>query len=330
MTIYEDEFDLYPYILTLLKSWKLIVFLAFIAAVAALAFSLLQPRTYSATSTIIGTYRRPVLTLSEEFSTITNNGDVNNKQQAFLTIANSDAIALTVYEMFSDQLPDDMLLEDFKEQVEVSDQGDAIQITGSFEGPELSADIANEWANETVLAINTIYGDVQPLAPIQAQIIEARDSYHAAQTELETFIKENQIAALERSISEAQQEFDILQSALLGIINTQLSTQVNLINLQADQYFKTLSDQTQIVFLTQVEEQFRLLSYYSHRRTQLEELSVQALALKEQLSDGNRSLPGDTGDAFALFLARAQAFGIGDEISLDVNLTDVTNLQDLP
>ena len=279
-------------------------------------FSLLQPRTYSATSTIVGTYRRPVLTLSEEFSTITNNGDVNNKQQAFLTIANSDVIALTVYEMFLDELPDDMLLEDFKEQVEVSDQGDAIQITASFEDPVLSAEIANAWANETVKAINTIYGDVQPLAPIQAQIVEARDSYLEAQSELEIYIKDNQIAALERSISEAQQELNILQSALLGIIDTQLSTQVNLINQQADQYFQTLSDQTQIIFSNQVEEQLHpLILLFQCGRTELEKLSVQAEALKEQLGEGNRSIPGDTGDAFALFLARAQAFGIGEEIS---------------
>lgn len=328
MTIYEDEFDLYPYVLTLLKSWKLIIFLAFIAGAAALVFSILQPRTYSATSTIIGTYRRPVLTLSEEFSTVTNNGNVANKQQAFMTIANSDAIAQTVYEIFTDQLPGDMLLEDFKNHVEITDQGDAIQITASFGDPVLSAEVANAWANETVMAINTIYGDIQPLGPIQVQITDARDNYHLAQTELETFIKENQIATLERQISEAQQVLNILQSAQLGIIDTHLSTQVNLISEQADQYFKTLSDQTQVVFSKQVDEQFRILSFYSTRRTQLEELTVQAETLKEQLASGNRSIPGDTGDALALFLARTESFGIGGAANLEISLSEVTNLQD--
>ena len=42
MTVYEDEFDLYPYVLTLLKNWKLIVFLGVLAGAAALIFSLLQ------------------------------------------------------------------------------------------------------------------------------------------------------------------------------------------------------------------------------------------------------------------------------------------------
>jgi len=328
MTIYEDEFDLYPYILTLLKSWKLIVFLAFIAGAAALIFSLIQPRTYSATSTIIGTYRRPVLTLSEEFSTITNNGDARNKAQAFLTIAKSDGIAQQVYETFSNQLPDDMLLEDFKKRVEISDQGDAILITASFEDPFLSAEISNAWANETVNAVNTAYGDAQPLEPIQAQVVDARESYFTAQTDLENFIEENQIATLERNISEAKQVLNILETTQLGIINTHLSTQVDLITQQADQYFTTLSDQTQIVFSSQVEEQLRLLSYYSKRRTQLEELSVQAEALKEQIGSGNRSLPGDTGDALALFLARAQAFGIDSEMNLDISLLEVATLQD--
>lgn len=328
MTIYEDEFDLYPYVLTLKKNWKLIIFLAMIAGAAALVFSLLQPRTYSSTSTIIGTYRRPVLTLSDEFSTITNNGDARNKQQAFLTISNSDEIALVVYEMFSDQLPDDMLLEDFKNQVEISDQGDAILVTASFENPALSAEIANVWADETIKAINIAYGDSLPLAPIQTQIIEARDTYLLAQADLEKFIEENQIITLERNISEAQQVLDILQVALLGIINTHLSSQVDLVSQQADQYFKTLSDQTQIVFSSQVEEQFRLLSFFSTRRTDLEELLVQAEALKEQLGSGNRSISGDSGDALALFLMRTQAFGIETETNLDITLTEFTNLQD--
>ena len=81
MTVYEDEFDLYPYVLTLLKNWKLIVFFGVLAGAAALIFSLLQPRTYSATATLIGTYRRPVLKLSEEYSTIASNGDINRALQ---------------------------------------------------------------------------------------------------------------------------------------------------------------------------------------------------------------------------------------------------------
>ncbi len=327
MTIYEDEFDLYPYVVTLLNSWKLIVFLAGIAAAAALVFSLLQPRTYTATSTIIGTYRRPVLTLSDEFSTISDTGDARNKHQAFLTIANSDKIALTVYEMVSDELPDDMALGDFKNQVEISDQGDAIIITASFEDPLLSVEVANLWANETVTAINTIYGDVQPLAPIQAQIVDARDTYLASQAELETFIEENQMAALERNISEAQQVLNILQTAQLGIIDSHLSTQLDLITQQADQYFNALTDQNQIVFSKQVEEQFNRLSFYSTRRTELEALLVQAQALKEQLEAGNRSVPGDTGDSLALFLTWAKLFGM-DDGNLDITLTELTGLQD--
>jgi uncharacterized protein involved in exopolysaccharide biosynthesis len=329
MTIYEDEFDLYPYIVTLLKNWKFIVFLAFIAALAALVFSLLQPRTYSATSTIIGTYQRPVLTLSEEFSTVSNNGNANNKHQAFVTIAAGGETAQTVYEQFKDQLPADMSLKNFRKSVEVTDQGDAILITASFEDPALSAEIANTWASVTVQAINSTYGESQPLGPIQTQIIESRANYLTTQDALEAFIENNQIAALERSIAEAQQVLDILQSAKLGIIDTHLNAQVDLITDQANQYFEALSTHTQMVFSSQVEEQINLLTFYASRKTELETLLVQAEALKEQLSSGNRSVAGDSGDALALFLSRAQTFGIESEITLDISVVDVNNLQDL-
>ncbi len=328
MTIYEDEFDLYPYVQTLLKNWKLIIFLAFVAALAALIFSLMQPRTYSSTSTIIGTYQRPVLTLSEEYSTVSNNGNVGNKHDAFITIAKSDAIAHTVYVQYADQLPEKMTFRDFKSKVEVNDQGDAILITTSFEDPELSANVANTWASVTVQAINTAYGEAQPLAPIQTQIIEAKANYLAAQDTLEAFIESNQIAALERSVAESQQILNILQTARLDIIDTHLNAQVGLISDQADLYFTSLLTNTLTIFSSQVDEKINLLSNYASRKTELETLLVQAEALKEQLSGGNRSVAGSSGDALALFLSRAQTFGIEGETLLDISLVDVNNLQD--
>jgi len=328
MTVYEDEFDLYPYVLTLLKNWKLIVFLGLLAGAAALIFSLLQSRTYSATATLIGTYRRPVLNLSEEYSTVASSGDINSKKLAFMTIARSDAMASSVFEQYADQLPADMNLTDFKEHIEVSDQGDAILITASFEDPELSAAIANTWAEATVTAINVAYGDAQPLGPIQDQIISSRADYLAAQDALETFVKDNQIADLERSISESQKVLTILQSAQLDIIDKYLSTQVDLITQQADEYFYALSEHTDTIFSTQVDEQLALYSYYATRQTQLETFLTQAEALKAQLSDGTRSVAGNSGDALALFLTRAQTFGFESEQPLDIMLTDITNLQD--
>jgi len=329
MTIYEDEFDLYPYVLTLLKNWKLIVFLAFVAALATLIFSYLQPRTYSATSMLIGTYQRPVISLSEEFSTVSNNGNANNKHDAFMTIAQSDEIAQTVYDQSKDQLPEDMSLRNFRKSVEITDQGDAILITASFEDPSLSADVANAWASETVHAINTAYGEAQPLAPIQTQIIQARANYLTAQDALEVFIEDNQIAAIERNIEEAEQILNILESAKQGIIDTHLTTQVDLITGQANQYFDALSNQTNQLFSTQVEEQINLLQFYASQKTELETLLVQAEALKEQLSNGNRSVAGDSGDALALFLSRAQTFGIESDMTLNFSLLDINNLQDL-
>ena len=315
MTVYEDELDLYPYILTLLKSWKLIFAIALLAGIGALVFSLLQPRIYSATATIIGTYQRPVLTLSQDFSTVSSDANVDKKHDAFLSIANSDAIAQTVFEQYTEELPSDMRLKDFKEQIEITDDGDAILITASFEDPALSAEIANTWANETVLAINTIYSGSQPLAPIQAQIIEAKTNYVAAQGALETFIEDNQIAGLERSIAESQQVLDNLQSIKLEIVDKYLNTQVGLITQQADQYFNTLSEHSKVVFSSQVDEQLKLFSYYAARKTNLETLLVQAEALKEQLSGGNSSVAGSTADALALFLFRAQTFGFNSNAS---------------
>jgi uncharacterized protein involved in exopolysaccharide biosynthesis len=256
------------------------------------------------------TYRQPILTLSEEFSTVTGNIDLKNKQKAFLAISQSDQVAYSTYESLAGQLPDEMTFKDFKKRVEVKNEGDAILITASFEDPAISASVANAWANATIQTINSAYGDVQPLPSLQAQLADAEQSYNDAQAALEQFIAENQISDLERQIAESQAVLDILQNAQMEIIQKQLNTPVNLLSEQADQYFQTLTDHSQAVFSEQVRGQLELLAYYTNRQTGLAQLQMQVEALREQLNSGSDSIAGDSGDALAVFWARARTFGV--------------------
>jgi uncharacterized protein involved in exopolysaccharide biosynthesis len=203
-----------------------------------------------------------------------------------------------------------MTFKDFKKRVEVKNEGDAILITASFEDPAISASVANAWANATIQTINSAYGDVQPLPSLQAQLADAEQSYNDAQAALEQFIAENQISDLERQIAESQAVLDILQNAQMEIIQKQLNTPVNMLSEQADQYFQTLTDHSQAVFSEQVRGQLELLAYYTNRQTGLAQLQMQVEALREQLNSGSDSIAGDSGDALAVFWARARTFGV--------------------
>ena len=153
MTIYEDEIDLRPYINAVLKNWWKIGLLAFALAIFVFIFSRLQASTYQATATILVPHRQLKLSLTDQFSTI-DVGDERSRMDAYLTIAQSDAIAVQTYNALSDNLPGDYRVKDLKGNVEINNTGDAIQVSATGPTPLLAADIANEWAVNTVSAIN--------------------------------------------------------------------------------------------------------------------------------------------------------------------------------
>jgi len=237
MTIYEDEIDLRPYIHAVLKEWWKIGLLALALAVFVFIFTRLQAPSYQATATILVPHSQLKLSLTDQFPTI-DAGDTRSRMDAYLTIAQSDAIAVQTYSALKDSLPDGYTVNDLQNNVGISNTGDAILITATGPTRQLAADIANEWALQTVQAINLAYSGEQPLEDIQIQIDSAAEIYQNSQKALETFIESNPITKIQTTL-------DLAETALNSYINDQ-AWQIDYLYQQKQQYAQ-ISDQAEFI-----------------------------------------------------------------------------------
>jgi capsular polysaccharide biosynthesis protein len=281
MTLYSDDIDLRPYVLSLMKRWWIIVILTVLLSLAAYGFTLRKPPKYESTATIIINRSQLKLSIADQFPTITQYNDARYRNEAYLAIAQSASIAQATFEALVDKLPPNYSnFNSIKGRVEVEIKGDSISVKGSDQDPDLSAEIANTWAEQTAYAINLAYSGERPLSEIQSQIIIAENEYHAAQSALEEFIQTNRITVLEAKKS---------------------ATQNLLTNLTAD-------EESQIDYLYQ-------------RKQYLRQLIDSAEIIKEQINNGNASEAGDLGDALVVLNARANYFFSGSKFDVQlVNL----------
>ncbi|MGD2158476.1 MAG: Wzz/FepE/Etk N-terminal domain-containing protein [Anaerolineales bacterium] len=288
MSYYEDEIDLRPHILALIKGWWKVVLIAFVLASVTLAFTISQPRTYQATATVVLTRSQLRLSLAEQFPTVSDSRDDPSRKDAFLAIARSDSIAQEIYNKLGDQAQGNYdSFASLKESVEINSVGDAIQVTAEAKNPNLAAEIANTWAQETNQAINLAYSGEQPLSEIQNQITSTKQAYQEAQSDLGSFIRNNKIVLLENQIAEAQ-----------TLLNTITQDRTNLIE------------------------------YYDNRKLLMTQLKLEAGALIEQLNRGNQSSAGETGIALAVLVSNANTFGYESGVNLDIQLADLSTIQD--
>jgi capsular polysaccharide biosynthesis protein len=267
MSVYEDEIDLRPYILSLLRNWWQVALLAILVAAAAFGFSRMQPLQYESTASILLTRTRAELTLAQQFPTITEPIDTRSRMDALIAIINSDGLALATHMELNSQLPQGSRdIQVLKDQVSVSSNGDVITITAKSDDPQLAADIANTWARQAVAAINQAYSSEQPLSEIQSQLVTAQDQYEISQENLASFIQDNRIALLTQRLDETQRLFSQLGEERAG----------------------------QISFLAQ-------------RKQAMRELEIRAEALNEQLQSDSQSSAAELGDALAVMKLRANA-----------------------
>lgn len=270
MSTYDDEIDLRPYILLVLKSWWLIALVVFLAGAVGLAISLLKPRSYEATATLLLTRSRATLSLAQQFPTVNEPVDQRARMDALLSIAQSDALAFSILHILGEKLPGELRqVEELKNCVTFETSGDAILIKASYVDPVIAAEIANNWARQTTQAINQAYGGEQPLADIQSQLQSSQAEYLAAQADLESFIRESKIHVLEKQIEEA--------NAVLANLANERTLRIN---------------------------------YYNQRKYLMEDLQLQAEALLQQMKGGSQSEAGDLGDALAVLMTRARLLSL--------------------
>lgn len=261
----DDVIDLRPYILLLIANWRKIVLPGILFAGLALAITLVLPRAYEATATLLVSRSRLALSLVKEFPTVNEPVDARSRMEAITSIAESDALALSVMEVLGSELPPESRdLEELRDDVSIASKGDVIEIKALADNPQLATRIANTWAERTVQLINQAYSGEQLPTEIQEQSATAGAEYRTAQAALESFTKDNRIQVLEAQVA---------------------STNDMINNL--------------------VQEQARQVAYYSERKQWMEQIISQAQALQEQLRSGSASSAARAGDFLAVLKARA-------------------------
>lgn len=160
----QREIDLRPYLTAIAERWRWLVFVAVLGAVVAVIISILQPKTYTASASVLVFIRQtgaqvggvgdPVMSLE----TI----DVGSRRQGLVALAKSDAIEA--------QLPPDVLQRvappDYKpgqliedKTIKVRSDGDLIIISASAHSPAQAKELTNAWTQAYVAYINKLYTD---------------------------------------------------------------------------------------------------------------------------------------------------------------------------
>lgn len=189
----EDEIDLRPYIITVLRHWRLIVGITVAAAVVAAVFSLAAPRSYEATATValtnLGTKPVP---------------DV----KAYLELATGDPVVSALVERLAGEMgasaPSPA---DLRGTIKATAGPDPSLITLRVLGgdPARLARIATGWATVVAQAANSTYnlsGDAA--AQFERQLALERERLGKAEGELETAQTRNGLELLRMKL-DAQQ-----------------------------------------------------------------------------------------------------------------------------
>ncbi len=270
MTFYEDEIDLRRYILALIHHWWQIGLLTLIFAIAGFTFTILQSRTYEATATMLLTRSRASLSLAEDFRTVSEPIDARSRMDALLSIAQSDALALKTLQSLSDTIP--------LEGRDLTSFQKMVSVSSQGDVIDITAiaekpDLATEIANTWAQeAVNAIN---------------------------QAYSEEQPLVEIQNQLLTAEGEYQGVQAELeLFIENNQIALLLNQI-VEAETLLKNISG----VRVWQI-------SYYTARKQDMEDLGVQAEALKQQLLSGNRSEAGNLGNSLAVLMARSSALGI--------------------
>lgn len=264
--MYEDEIDLRPYIIGLIRKWKWIVFLTILMATIGFIFTRLSSDRYKAVAVALLTKQTSKLYLASQLPTTTEPTSNQSRTDTILSIAKSDTIAYQVWEAVKTKWPETSwtTLGAFKNSATFEINGDTLMVEAVSTNPELAELLANTWAQVLSDAVNLAYSGEQPLSLVQSQRESAQTDYETSQMALENFLQISQIEALEQKINN------------LSILSTGTTNDIQ-----------------------------NLYDYYQNRKNEMLALGLQAEALKQQIELGNNSSASDFGDALAILLTRA-------------------------
>ena len=208
----EEEIDLREYMDVIVKRWKLVLGIPFLAVLVAALVSLLLPPVYEAKAGVLIVKSKSEITFEPKYRTLTEEDlaraglDIKARRQALEALVKSSSVAAEVIAKVGSILePEERDVSALLEMVETESNGDLIGIKVRGEDPGEVAAIANAWGEVYEEYINRLYsGMPQSLSDIQVQASEAKESYQEAEEALARFLGDNRIDLLTREIQARQ------------------------------------------------------------------------------------------------------------------------------
>ena len=331
---YEYEIDLRRYIEVLLKWWWVIALCGLLAAAAAFLVSYLVPPTYEAEADVAAVRIRTDVKFEPRIDTLSGEelGGGSDRRQALIALVSSSDVARLVLDEIGAQLkPEERDVHGLMGRVEASNEGDLITIKASHPVSGTAASIAGVWAREYVRYINRLYDvTTESEETVASQVEEAKETYEAAQKELEVFLGNNLTAMLEREIAAKQALLNVYQEARneaqarpvrleMEALQREIAAKQSLLEVYQVAWKEAQSHPVSLQWNTKRQT---LADYYSDLQA-IERWLADARALRAQIETGSGSEAATMGNALALIWLRNHAFGGGAApVELQVDLSD--------
>lgn len=287
----EEEIDLRQYVEVLLKYKFWIAGLAVLAAAVAFAMGSRRPLVYEAEASLAILRDRAEVVLEPKYKTLSEDDlsprvDLRSLRETLSALVKSSSVAAAVLEQMGDQLNGDV--QGLQGKVTVGNNGNLITIRVRDRKPELAAEIANVWAQQAEVYINSIYGQPsQPVQELQAQFQEVQVKYMAAQGDLEAFVAQDQTHELEREIKHRQ---DLIAS-----------------------YQESLTDNEAAIYSEALASDRMILSDYYAELAVIEQVLVDARSLQDELQRSGSAPATEWAEALVFVGLQNRAFGEGEQ-----------------
>lgn len=200
----EQEIDLRPYILAIVRRWRMIVLIMLAAALITGIFASLRPPTQAASATLMILATNSEMRFDQRFVTANDSPFTNpaTQREALIALASSS----TIEAQARANLPDDLRTQlpdtgDFARRMNVQTSGDLLRITAKDADVQRANTLVETWAQAYVQTVNEIYSKDNTLVQgIETEIKAAQQRYDTAQQELETFIGSSRQVQVEQQI----------------------------------------------------------------------------------------------------------------------------------
>lgn len=206
----QEELDIRPYLVAVIRRWPLVLGAALLAALTAMGLTLAQPQLSQARSSVLIVPNSSQVTLDTRFVTrdatlLTN---ATFQREALITLASSSTLEARVAAALGGDPLDPGAL---NARVSVEADGDLIWFIATDADQASAVQLAETWASSYELLVAEIYSrDSSGEALLNRQIGDAQQRYDVAQAEFEDFIGANdlvqislQIRTLEAVLSES-------------------------------------------------------------------------------------------------------------------------------